>query len=91
MNNYSYPLLSGLSNEEISILIDLWVAVEEAYEDQIRAEKFLERYQAFKRIVPSKMEEKQLGKEFEERSGYSLYQVVQLANTADSKSVLHVD
>ena len=30
MNNYSYPLLSGLSNEEISILIDLWVAVEEA-------------------------------------------------------------
>lgn len=39
----------------------------------------MESYRAFKKIVPSIGEEKRLGREFEEVSGYSLYRATQAA------------
>ncbi|MBZ4266201.1 UPF0223 family protein, partial [Streptococcus pneumoniae] len=41
--------------------------------------KLLDSYKGFKAVVPSKSEEKRLGREFESASGYSFYRVVQLA------------
>ena len=45
--------------------------------------EFMSAYRKFKEIVPSIAEEKRLGKEFEEVSGYSLYRAVKAAKTAD--------
>ncbi|MBZ5796388.1 UPF0223 family protein, partial [Burkholderia contaminans] len=43
------------------------------------AKKLLDSYKGFKAVVPSKSEEKRLGREFETVSGYSLYRAVQAA------------
>ena len=53
--------------------------VEQAYEEKITAEEILSSYKLFKKIVPSKAEEKRIGREFEAASGYSLYRAVQAA------------
>ena len=77
--NYSYPLDLSWSTEELASVLSFLNDVEQAYEAKIAAEKILASYQLFKKIVPSKAEEKRIGREFETASGYSLYRAVQAA------------
>lgn len=77
--NYSYPLDLSWSTEELASVLSFLNDVEQAYEAKIAAEKILASYQLFKKIVPSKAEEKRIGREFEIASGYSLYRAVQAA------------
>ena len=79
MANYSYPIDLEWSHEEMSKVIKLWNAVEEAYEKGIQVEAFNKAYQEFKTVVRSIGEEKRLGREV---SGYSLYRVVQASKNA---------
>ena len=58
-------------------------AVEQAYESKIDAAELLERYKAFKQVVPGKAQEKKIGREFEAASGYSLYRAVQTAKQTE--------
>ncbi|MFT8743780.1 MAG: UPF0223 family protein, partial [Lentilactobacillus hilgardii] len=80
-DDYSYPLIDGLSNGEVIILVTFFQRVEEAYEKQsgVDRESFMNAYQDFVTVVPSKMEQKQLEKQFQERSGYNAYQVIRQA------------
>ena len=71
--NYSYPLDLSWSTEELASVISFFNKVEEAYESKVEAKEYMEAYRAFKKVVPSIGEEKRLGREFEEVSGYSLY------------------
>lgn len=73
--NYSYPLNSDWNQDEIVKVIALYNAVEMAYEHGIKREDFLQKYRTFQQVVPMKMEQKQLDKDFELESGYSIYQV----------------
>ncbi|XJS11433.1 UPF0223 family protein [Aerococcaceae bacterium WGS1372] len=75
--NYNYPLNSDWSTEEIIHVIQFFNAVEQAYEKGIPVGDFKKAYRQFKHIVTSISEEKQLGKAFEEMSGYSIYRTVQ--------------
>ncbi|VTY31600.1 UPF0223 family protein [Streptococcus anginosus] len=77
--NYRYPLDMSWSTEELASVLPFLNDVEQAYEAKIAAEKILASYQQFKKIVPSKAEEKRIGREFETASGYSLYRAVQAA------------
>ncbi|AZQ41901.1 UPF0223 family protein [Streptococcus periodonticum] len=77
--NYRYPLDMSWSTEELASVLSFLNDVEQAYEAKIAAEKILASYQLFKKIVPSKAEEKRIGREFETASGYSLYRAVQAA------------
>ncbi|WP_067103158.1 UPF0223 family protein [Streptococcus sp. DD13] len=77
--NYSYPLDYSWSTEEISSVLSFLNQVEAVYEDGTNAEDFLEAYQSYKRVVPSKSQEKQIDREFQSTSGYSSYQALQLA------------
>ena len=77
--NYRYPLDMSWSTEELASVLSFLNDVEQAYEAKIAAEKILASYQHFKKIVPSKAEEKRIGREFETASGYSLYRAVQAA------------
>ena len=45
-------------------------------------------YREFKKVVPSKAEEKTLLKEFEEASGYSSYHIVKSAENAASGEMI---
>ena len=77
--NYSYPLDLSWSTEELASVLSFFNKVEEAYESKVEAKEYMEAYRAFKMVVPSIGEEKRLGREFEEVSGYSLYRATQAA------------
>ncbi|MEG0293891.1 UPF0223 family protein [Enterococcus sp.] len=79
MKDYQYPIDIEWTTEEMILVMDLWAAVEEAYEKGIAKQTFLDKYRGFKTVVRSIGEERKLGKEFEAISGYSLYHVVQEA------------
>ena len=77
--NYSYPLDLSWSTEELASVLSFFNKVEEAYESKVEAKEYMETYRTFKKVVPSIGEEKRLGREFEEVSGYSLYRATQTA------------
>ncbi len=86
---YEYPLIDGISNDEVVILIDFFQRVEEAYENAAGVDRqaFLNAYRQFQRVVPTKMEQKQLEALFKQRSGYDAYEVIKVARQAESKTL----
>lgn len=87
MADYQYPIDLDWTYQEMDQVIKLWNAVEEAYENKIEREVFLNRYRAFKEVIPSKGEEKRYANQFEKDSGYSLYQVVKKAQDKTLKTI----
>lgn len=85
MRDYQYPLDLDWSTDEMVIVMNLWDRLEQAYEKGIPTADFLVAYQQFKKVVPSIGEERRLGREFEELSGYSLYRTIQAAKTTKGK------
>ncbi len=79
---YQYPIDIDWKTEEIMDVIAFFQAVEKVHEKGMDRQEFMIAYRRFKEIVPSIAEEKRLGKEFEEVSGYSLYRVVKAAKTS---------
>ncbi|RIN25727.1 UPF0223 family protein, partial [Staphylococcus succinus] len=74
---YQYPIDLDWSNDEMMQVVSFFNAIESFYESKVEGEILLERYKQFKAIVPSKAEEKQIFKEFENSSGYNSYKAVQ--------------
>ncbi|MGT2932747.1 UPF0223 family protein [Streptococcus catagoni] len=77
--NYHYPLDINWSTDEITSVLSFLNQVEKAYEEKVKAQTLLAAYKGFKKIVPSKSQEKQIDKAFEKSSGYSTYQAVKKA------------
>lgn len=88
--NYSYPLNSDWNQDDIVKVIALYNAVETAYEHGIKREDFLQKYRAFQQVVPMKMEQKQLDKDFEFESGYSIYQVFKQSQKAKNNGKVRI-
>lgn len=84
MEDYQYPLDLDWTTEEMVIVTNMWTAVEQANETGLPVDKFLTTYQQFKTVVKSIGEEKRLGREFENASGYSLYRTLQQAKKQGS-------
>lgn len=84
MKDYQYPLDLDWTTEEMVIVTNMWTAVEQANETGLPVDKFLTTYQQFKTVVKSIGEEKRLGREFENASGYSLYRTLQQAKKQGS-------
>ncbi|MEK4228585.1 UPF0223 family protein [Solibacillus sp. FSL H8-0538] len=76
---YSYPLSTDWSTQEMVDVVKFFEAVEAAYEKGIKREVVMAAYRSFKEVVPSQSEEKTLCREFEEVSGYVCFRVVKLA------------
>ena len=85
--DYSYPIRNDWTTEEIITVIAFYEAVEKAYEEGVN-EKKLMAYREFKKVVPSKSEEKTLFKEFEEASGYSSYHIVKAAKEVKDGEII---
>ncbi len=81
--DYQYPISPDWKTEEIIDVINFYQSVEKAYEKGINREELMITYRRFKEIVPSKAEEKQIDREFEEISGYSSYRVIKKAKEAE--------
>ena len=86
-DNYAYPLDPSWSTPEIEAVVAFLNTVEAAYEGGVDAKDVLSKYRAFKQVVPSKGEEKQVGKAFVAASGYQLYEVVKAATAVGSGTV----
>ena len=84
MKDYQYPLDLDWTTEEMVIVTNMWTAVEQANETGLPVDKFLTTYQQFKTVAKSIGEEKRLGREFENASGYSLYRTLQQAKKQGS-------
>ena len=89
MKNYSYPLADDWTTDEIVAVTTLYQRLEDAYElnQGVSKQALLAAYQAFKEVVPSKSQEKQLGRQFETLTGYSLYRTMKAARETTRKSV----
>lgn len=85
---YSYPLSTDWTTEEMVDVVHFFEAIEAAYEKGIAREQFMRVYRRFKEIVPSQAEEKTILKQFEQASGYVGYKAIQLAKQlADGQTV----
>ncbi|TMN23448.1 UPF0223 family protein [Lentibacillus cibarius] len=85
--NYHYPLDDSWSKQEVIDVVNFFALVEQAYEKQVQREDVLAAYHRFKRIVPSKSEEKTYFREFERASGYACFPVVKKARNSDEKNI----
>lgn len=85
--NYTYPLDLSWSTTEMTAVLHFFNQVEKFYESKVEKTTFIEAYTEFKKIVPSKMQEKQLGREFEESSGYSLYKALKEVQSSGKRFV----
>ncbi|MED4532707.1 UPF0223 family protein [Metabacillus fastidiosus] len=87
---YQYPISYDWTTEETVAVIHFFESVERAYEKGIDRQQLMDAYREFKQIVPSKAEEKQICKEFEESSGYSTYRVVKKAKEAENEDRIKI-
>lgn len=85
--NYNYPIDYSWSTQEITDVLSFFNHVEKFYEEKVAKVDFLDSYRKFKVIVPSKMQEKQLDREFESLSGYSTYRAIQEAKASDKQFI----
>ncbi|MFD0049157.1 UPF0223 family protein [Actinomycetes bacterium NPDC127524] len=88
--NYSYPMDSGWSTEEIIDVVKFFEFVEKAYEGKVQKEQFMGSYRRFKQIVPGKADEKRITDEFQENSGYSAYLVIKKAKEMTSDGYISI-
>lgn len=87
MPNYTYPIDEAWTTEEISTVVTFFSRIEQAYERGVNREALLAAYREFKEIVPSKMEEKQLDKQFSKVSGYAIYPTIKKAKEETAKTI----
>lgn len=87
---YSYPLSTDWSTEEMVAVVHFFEVVELAYEKGAKRELVMARYKRFKEIVPSQAEEKTICREFEQASSYVPYRVVKLAKELADGQIVKV-
>ncbi|MGE7020593.1 UPF0223 family protein [Solibacillus cecembensis] len=87
---YSYPLSTDWSTQEMVDVVRFFEAVEMAYEKGIKREVMMARYKRFKEVVPSQAEEKTICREFEEASTYIPYRVVKLAKELEDGQIVRM-
>ncbi|MFV8826990.1 UPF0223 family protein [Alkalihalobacterium sp. APHAB7] len=73
------PISLDWSKKEVIDVMAFFQAVQEAHGSGVERAKLLSLYRRFKEIVPSKSEEKQLFKQFDEEAGVSCYHAVKKA------------
>ncbi|QMU07462.1 UPF0223 family protein [Levilactobacillus suantsaii] len=87
--NYEYPLQPDWSTADIIKVTQLYQDVEAAYErgKGVAVADLLTAYRDFQTVVPQKFEEKQLDRDFQAVSGYSIYRTIQAARQATTATI----
>jgi len=74
---YSYPIDFDLYTErEAVVLVEFLALIEDANEGKANADRLRKMYKKYRNIINSVSTEKQLDKEFEKISGYSIYRTI---------------
>ncbi len=74
---YSYPIDFDLySAAEAVILVEFLALIEDANEGKVDPQLLIKKHKKFRKIINSISTEKQLDREFEKLSGYSIYKTL---------------
>lgn len=87
MSDYQYPIDETWTKEEIIDVINFFNLIESVYESSVDRKDLIEAYRKFKKVVPSKSEEKNYFADFEKNSSYSSYHVVKEIRNSKEKTV----
>ncbi|AIC94967.1 MULTISPECIES: UPF0223 family protein [Shouchella] len=79
------PIRYEWSQEEIVVVAEFFDLIAQTQEKGVDASVLKSAYRAFKHVVPSKAEEKQLFKDVDEQLNLSCYKVVKQANEQEGK------
>lgn len=85
---YQYPIDIDWSTKEIIDVVNFFEKIEAVYEKGVERDQLMAAYRRFKEIVPGIAEEKRIGREFEEVSGYSLYRAVKKGKEGKSGDII---
>ncbi|MBU8906741.1 UPF0223 family protein [Desertibacillus haloalkaliphilus] len=85
------PISLDWSKQEVIDVTNFFQGIEQAYSKGIKRERLLGLYKRFKEIVPSKSEEKQLCRQFDEDAGVSCYHTVKKARENSNLDVIKMD
>ncbi|SDN23670.1 UPF0223 family protein [Alkalicoccus daliensis] len=85
-----FPISMNWSKEEVIDIVNFFEAVNKAYGKGVDRAVLLTLYNHFKKIVPSKSEEKQHFKEYQEQTGQSPYHVVKKAKEMEDGNILRM-
>ncbi|RSL31095.1 hypothetical protein D7Z54_22530 [Salibacterium salarium] len=81
------PISMDWSTEEIVDAVNFFQMIEKSYQQAVVSENILTLYNRFKEIVPSKSEEKQYFKTFDEQAGVSCWKTIQKAKAAPGEKI----
>ncbi|WP_413379966.1 UPF0223 family protein [Alkalihalobacillus sp. 1P02AB] len=84
------PISLDWTKDEVVDVLDFYQAVEDVFSRGVERAEFLNYYQRFKEIVPSKSEEKQLCQQFDEQAGVSCYQAVKTAKEKQNGEMIRL-
>lgn len=87
--NFSYPIFEDWNREEMINVIAFFIEIEKAYENKVGTKRvdLINRYDKFRQINPSKVEQKKLERDFENNSGYKVFPVLKKLDDSTLKFI----
>lgn len=85
--SYQYQIDPSWSTEETIVVVEFLALIEQAYQQSVSRQKLLDQYRAFKKVVPSKSEEKTIGNDLEKSLGCSMYLTIQKARKTEKDKI----
>ena len=82
-----YPISIDWSKEEVIKVVNFFQLIEQTYDKGVHKGELISSYHAFKDVVPSKSEEKQIFRQFDKETGFSTYHVVKEARETERDKV----
>ncbi|MCE7794753.1 UPF0223 family protein [Salipaludibacillus sp. CUR1] len=89
-NEVNIPISMDWSRDEVVNVVNFYEAIDHAYRKGVDRDTLLTLYNQFKKIVPSKSEEKQQFKEYESQTQQSPYHVVKAARESSHLKIIRM-
>ena len=77
--NYTLPIDSNWTIDDIVTVSAFVDKVLQVYENGVLKVTLLSQYDKFRQVIPSKSEQKQFDRNFEQQTGFSIYRTIKLA------------
>lgn len=77
--NYTLPIDSNWTIDDIVTVSAFVDKVLQVYENGVLKVTLLAHYDKFRQVIPSKSEQKQFDRNFEQQTGFSIYRTIKLA------------
>lgn len=74
---YTYPIdYDQFTTEEIVIIVEFLALIEEANTSRVDPHVLSNKHKAYQQVINSKSLEKQMDRDFEQASGFSIYKTI---------------